>query len=91
MASMLLVIVMHSQEILATCTMSKKVAGDLLVMFLVSRFISVSDDFFKGNYVISEMHYDVPGSVPGAPIGGYVQVRVEGLSSSNPPEILQST
>ena len=48
MASMLLVIVMQSQDILATCTMSMKVAGDLLiVMFLVSRFIGVSDGFLS--------------------------------------------
>jgi len=40
-----------------------------------------------GNYDISKLHYDGPGDVPGAPGGGYgYDVRVEGLSSANPPE-----
>ena len=68
--------------------------GNLLVGFLVSLFTGVSDSFlcfFKGNYDISEMHYEGPGNVPGAPIGGYgYDVRIEGLSSSNTSEILQS-
>jgi len=64
-------------------------------VFLISRFTGVSDGFLsvfsKGNYDISEMHYDGLENVPGAPAGGYgYDVRVEGLSSSNPPGILQS-
>lgn len=40
-----------------------------------------------GNYDISEMHYNGPGNVPGAPGGGYgYDIRVEGRSSANPPE-----
>jgi 20S proteasome subunit beta 5 len=43
---------------------------------------------FSGNYDISKMHYDGPGDVPGAPGGGYgYDIRVEGKSSANPPEV----
>ena len=56
-----------------------------------SPFTCVSDGIFSlssGNYDISTMHYDGPGNVPGAPVGGYgYDLRVEGLSSANPPEI----
>lgn len=44
-------------------------------------------DIVIGNYDISKLHYDGPGDVPGAPGGGYgYDIRVEGLSSANPPE-----
>ena len=67
-------------------------AGNLLVMFPVSLTgISDSEAFFLGNYDVSKMHYDGPGNVPGAPAGGYgYDIRVEGLSSANPPEISAS-
>ena len=53
--------------------------------------ISDSGIFFSGNYDISKMHYDGPGNVPGAPVGGYgYEIRVEGLSSANAPEISAS-
>ncbi|KAG6916600.1 Proteasome subunit beta type-5 [Tephrocybe rancida] len=43
---------------------------------------------FIGNYDIAKMHYDGPGNVPGAPGGGYgYDVRVEGHSSTNAPEV----
>lgn len=44
-----------------------------------------------GNYDISKLHYDGPGDVPGAPGGGYgYDIRVEGLSSANPPDAAAS-
>jgi hypothetical protein len=89
---MLLVIVMHSQEIHVTCTMSRKMVGNSLVIFSsFALVVGISDRslaFLSGNYDISKMHYDGPGDVPGAPVGGYgYGIRVEGLSSANPPEI----
>ena len=40
-----------------------------------------------GNYDVSELHYNGPGDVPGAPGTGYgYGIRVEGRSSANPPE-----
>ena len=48
-------------------------------------------DMIIGNYDISKLHYDGPGDVPGAPGGGYgYDIRVEGLSSANPPEAAAS-
>ncbi|KAI0723972.1 N-terminal nucleophile aminohydrolase [Cerioporus squamosus] len=42
---------------------------------------------FIGNYDVSELHYNGPGDVPGAPGGGYgYDIRVAGKSSANPPE-----
>jgi 20S proteasome subunit beta 5 len=42
---------------------------------------------YLGNYDISQMHYDGPGDVPGAPGHGYgYDIRVEGKSSANPPQ-----
>ncbi|CDO73558.1 hypothetical protein BN946_scf185014.g28 [Trametes cinnabarina] len=42
---------------------------------------------FIGNYDISELHYNGPGDVPGAPGGGYgYDVRVAGRTSANAPE-----
>ena len=84
------VIVMHSQETLATCSMSRKMAGNLSVMFLVFCFLLLylTYTLFSGNYDISKMHYEGPGNVPGAQAGGYAyDIRVEGHSSANPPEI----
>ncbi len=47
--------------------------------------------FLSGNYDISKMHYEGPGNVPGAPVGGYgYEMRVEGLSSANPPVAAQA-
>jgi hypothetical protein len=91
---MLPVIVMHSREILATCSRSRKMAGNLLVLFpvfsLLPVYLTVSS-LFSGNYDISKMHYEGPGNVPGAPVGGYAyDIRVEGHSSANPPEISAS-
>lgn len=38
------------------------------------------------------MHYEGPGAVPGAPGGGYgYDLRVEGLSSANPPPEVVAT
>ena len=75
--------------------MLRKMAGDLLVTFLVSHFLLMylkGFSLFLGNYDISKMHYDGPGDVPGAPVGGYgYDIRVKGLSSKNPSEISSST
>ncbi len=39
-----------------------------------------------GNYDVSQMHYEGPGNIPGAPGTGYgYDIRVEGRSSANPP------
>ncbi|KAJ3541356.1 hypothetical protein NMY22_g3919 [Coprinellus aureogranulatus] len=41
---------------------------------------------FIGNYDINKLHYDGPGNVAGSPGHGYgYDIRVEGLSSANPP------
>ena len=85
---MLLVIVMHLQEMLVTCTMSKKMAGNLsvytflcLIFFLLAYLTGF---FLSGNYDISEMHYNGPGNVPGASTGGYgYDIRVKDLSSAD--------
>jgi 20S proteasome subunit beta 5 len=46
----------------------------------------LNTDTCIGNYDISKMHYDGPGDVPGAPGHGYgYDIRVAGLSSTNPP------
>ena len=88
---MLPVIVMHSQEILATCSMSRKMAGNSLVNFPVFCLLLVCLTGSSGNYDISKMHYEGPGNVPGAPVGGYgYDIRVEGHSSANPPEVSAS-
>ena len=40
-----------------------------------------------GNYDVSELHYNGPGDVPGAPGGGYgYDIRVAGRTSTNVPE-----
>jgi len=40
------------------------------------------------NYDITKLHYEGPGDVAGSPGHGYgYDIRVEGLSSANPPEI----
>ena len=50
--------------------------------------ISNLRSLFSGNYDISKMHYEGPGNVPGAQAGGYAyDIRVDGHSSANPPEI----
>lgn len=44
--------------------------------------------YLPGNYDVSQMHYEGPGNVPGAPGGGYgYDLRVEGRSSANPPPV----
>jgi hypothetical protein len=41
-----------------------------------------------GNYDITKLHYEGPGDVAGSPGHGYgYDLRVEGHSSANPPEI----
>jgi len=41
---------------------------------------------FIGNYDVSQMHYDGPGDIPGAPGHGYgYDIRVAGKSSADPP------
>lgn len=66
-------------------------AGNLLVMFPVFRLLLVCLTVSSGNYDISKMHYEGPGNVPGAPVGGYgYDIRVEGHSSVNIPEVSAS-
>jgi 20S proteasome subunit beta 5 len=67
------------------------------------KFIGVSDSVLyeelkphlritTGNYDISQMHYEGPGNIPGAPGSGYgYDIRVAGKTSSNPPEEPESS
>jgi hypothetical protein len=90
--SMLPDIVMLSQETLVTCTTSKRMVGSSLVSIAFLRLVFMLLTLFQGNYDISQMHYEGPGAVPGAPGGGYgYDLRVEGLSSANPPPEVAAT
>lgn len=51
-------------------------------------FFELCAYFLPGNYDISQMHYEGPGDVPGHVGGGFgYDLRVEGLSSANPPPV----
>jgi len=69
-----------------------KFIGNVPVSLFIIILTGVSDTFFfPGNYDISTLHYDGPGNVPGAPGGGYgYDIRVEGHSSANAPEVSAS-
>ena len=58
---------MHSQEILATCSMSRKMAGNLLVIFSMFHMLLymyiltvIVSSCFLSNYDIPKMHYEGP-------------------------------
>jgi len=79
--STLLDIVMRSQEILATCIMSRKMAGSSLVRFgpfIDPYFRSVG---FPGNYDISQMHYHGPGENT-APYGYDLRIEAAAVAAS---------
>jgi len=87
--STLLVIATLSLEILVTFTTSKRMVGNSSVCGISLLLLLRLFTYLPGNYDVSQMHYEGPGNVAGAPGGGYgYDLRVEGRSSANPPPVV---
>jgi hypothetical protein len=76
----------RSQVTLVTSTTSRRTAGASSVSGPGATRGARELTGAIGNYDVSQMHYEGPGNVPGAPGHGYgYDIRVEGKSSADPP------